>query len=431
MNIVKTLLPFGRCRGILLLLITTSVSARALAADTPVVSPSGGGMAAKLQPFVDDQVIAGAVVLVTDKDKVLDLETIGYSNLPARKPMQPTDLFYIASMTKCFTAAALMMMVDEGKVDINDPVEKYLPEFKGQMVEEAENKGHPHPPQHPITIKEAMSHTAGLQPAPKRYSLEDEVKELARLPLQWEPGSKYKYSQGPEIGGRIVELASGMPYCQFIQQRLLDPLGMKDTTFWPNAEQASHLALTHTYNPATKKLEPLRLNSDLINDPDKCGTVPPIVLSQFPASMIPSYAQHFARPSGSLFSTAPDIAKFCQMLLSGGTYQGKKYLSPGAIKQMTSMQTGDLLVGNRAQGYGLGVFVQRKAIDGGPSVGSFGHHGSHKTQMWIDPQNRIAMILMVQCGKLTHAQQDGLYEAYKKQAIARFGKTGQQDVSSQ
>ncbi len=388
-------------------------------------------MAAKLQPFIDNHVIAGAVVLVADRDKVLDLEAVGYSNLPAKKPMKTTDLFYIASMTKCFTAAALMMTVDEGKVNINDPVEKYLPEFKGQMVEEAESKGQRHPPQHPITIKEVMSHTAALpgEPRAKRYTLEEDIKEIAKVPLQWEPGTKFKYSQGPAIGGRIVEAVSGIPYCQFIQQRLLDPLGMKDTTFWPNAEQASHLALTHIYNPQTKTLEPIQHNSELINE-GKCGTVPPVILSQFPASMIPSYAHHFAKPTGSLFSTASDLSKFCQMLLNGGTYQGKRYISPAALKQMTSIQTGDLRVGDGVQGYGLGFFVQKKAVDGGPSVGSFGHHGARKTQMWIDPQNQLAVVLMVQCWELTHAQEHDLFTAYRQQATARYGKTSRQGAGS-
>ncbi|HEY5313923.1 MAG TPA: serine hydrolase domain-containing protein [Pirellulales bacterium] len=415
---------FGCSVGIALLLISASVGGLARAAEPVAVPPSDGGMDGALRPFIDEHVIAGAVVLVTGKDHVLDLEAIGYSDLATRKPMQTTDLFYIASMTKCFTSAALMMLVDEGQVNIDDPVEKYLPEFKGQMVE-AKGSGQRHPPQHPITIKEAMSHTAGLpkDAKPRHFNLEAEVKVLAHAPLKWEPGTKFEYSKGLEIAGRIVERVSGIPYCQFIQQRLLDPLEMKDTTFWPDAEQASHLALTHEYNSATKTLEPLHLNSELLKDSGKCGTVPPIILSQFPASMIPSYANHFARPSGSLFSTATDLSRFCRMLLSGGTYRGKKYLSPAAIKEMSSVQTADLAVGGKGlQGYGLGFFVQKKALAGGASVGSFGHHGSRKTQMWIDPPNQIAMILMVQCAELSSQQLNDLYAAYQKQAVSRYGQ---------
>ena len=201
-----------------------------------------------------------------------------------------------------------------------------------------------------------------------------------------------------------MEVTSGIPYAQFIQQRLLDPLGMKETSFWPNAELAARLVLTHDFNAKTGAMEPLKLNPEIVNDPEKCGTTPPIILTQFPASMIQNYAQQFARPSGGLFSTPPDIAKFCQMLLGGGTYQGKQYLSSAAFKQMTSIQTGDLVVGNGLDGYGIGCFVRRKAIAGEPSIGSFGASWSRKTQMWIDPQNQIAMVLMVQASELNNKQ---------------------------
>jgi len=418
---MKTLLAVGRCGGCFLLLAVTFLNTFVLAIDAPPTCPASGGMAAKLQPFIDNHVVAGAVVLVANKDEILDLEAVGYSNLPAHKPMKTTDLFYIASMTKCFTATALMMLVDEGKVNINDPVEKYLPEFKGQMVEVS--KGHRHLPQHLITIKEVMSHTAAVHEGPPHtHTLEGYVKEIAQAPLQWEPGTKYKYSPGPAIGGRIIEVVSGMPYAEFIQQRLLDPLGLKDTTFWPSAAQDPRLALTHEYNPKTKTLEPIQHNSDLIRA-GKSGNVPSNILSQFGGNALTAYAYHFANPAGGLFSTATDIATFCQMLLNGGTYQGKQYISPAAFKQMTSIQTGNAETAPDVA-YGLGFFVQKKALAGGPSVGSFGHHGARKTQMWIDPQHQLAMVLMVQCTELSHSDQDNLYAAYRNQAIARYGKTG-------
>lgn len=409
-----TSLSCGRGWGVVLLLIGAPVSASALAADAPAALPSNGGMAAKLQPFVKDNVIAGAVVLVADKDKVLDLEAVGYRDLATKKPMQTTDLFYIASMTKTFTAAGLMMLVDEGKLALDDPVEKYLPEFKGQMVQE--EAAQPHPPKHPITIREVMSHTAGLRGGPvPGDTLEAFVKELAKRSLEFEPRTKYKYSPGPAVGGRIIEVVSGIPYPQYLQQRLLDPLGLKDTTFWPSAEQASHLALTHKLNPTTKTFEPLH------NTPPHAEYMPPIIASQFGGSVAAAYRRHFGNPAGGLFSTAADVGRFCQMLLNGGIYQGKKYLSPAAIKEMSSLQTGSLALGD--EGYGIGCFVQQKARAGVPSVGSFGHHGARKTQMWIDPRNQLVMVLMVQCWELTHKQQTDLYTAYRQQAIARYGKS--------
>ena len=352
------------------LLTATLFSPLLLAADSATSFPSDGGVAARLQRFVDKNVLAGAVVLVADKDKVLDLEAVGCSDLATKKPMAKTDLFYIASMTKTFTAVGLMMLVDEGKVKLDDPVEKYLPEFKGQMVQEG--KGQPKAAIHPITVREVMNHTAGLAKGPQPGgTLERYVKELASRPLIFQPGTKYLYSSGPAVGGRIVEVVSGIPYPQFLQERLLDPLGLKDTTFWPTAEQASRLALTHKLNPATKTLEPLD------NHPPQVGKMPPPISSQFGGSMFYAYENHFGNPAGGLFSTAVEISRFCQMLLNGGTYQGKRYLSDAAVKEMSSLQTGDLTV-TPDQGYGLACFVQTKALAGGPSLGSFGHHGARK-----------------------------------------------------
>ncbi len=175
------------------------------------------------------------MALIADKDHVLDLETAGYSSLSAKTPMQADNLFWIASMTKSFTAAALMMLVDEGKLHLNDPVEKYLPEFQGQMVAEAGQA--PHPPQHPITIREIMDHTSGLvtpnNPALKRtYTLKETVAQVAALPLQWEPGTKFQYNNsGINTGARIIEVVSGVPYTDFMQQRLFTAAGIEGYDF--------------------------------------------------------------------------------------------------------------------------------------------------------------------------------------------------------
>ena len=377
-------------------------------------------VAATLQRFIDDGTIAGAVVLVADKEKVLDLDAIGYSDLATRKRMETTDLFYIASMTKTFTTVALMMLVEEGKVNLDNPVEKYLPEFRGQMVEE---QGRPqHLPKHPITVREIMSHTAALHKGPfAGDSLERLVQEIARRPLECEPGTQYKYSAGPAVAGRIVEVVSGIPYTQFLQERILAPLGLKDTTFWPNDALGARLALTHRLDPATRTLIPLA------HDPLKGTEMPPRVASQMGGSIATAYRNHFGNPAGGLFSTANDIGKFCQMLLNDGTFQSRKYLSAASVREMSGGQTGKLAVG-RDEGYGLGCFVQQKAKPGGPSVGSFGHHGARKTQMWIDPQNQLVMVLMVQCSELTHLQQDDLYSTYRQQAIGRYGKSARHET---
>jgi len=234
-------------------------------------------MAAVMQPYMNRQLISGGVVLVRTKDKIVDLEAFGYSDVANKVPMKTDNVFWIASMSKASTTACLMMLVDEGKVNVNDPVEKYLPEFKGQMVVEANNKeaklakksekktdkadevsidnltkddesgastkvvahGPAVPPSHPITVREAMSHTASLPENIENHShmlddlsIEKNVKLFASEPLYAQPGTKFLYSnEGIYIAARIVEVVSGMSYEKFLQQRLLDPLGMKDTTY--------------------------------------------------------------------------------------------------------------------------------------------------------------------------------------------------------
>src|SRR4051812_26167313 len=160
------------------------------------------------------------VVLVADKEKVLDLEAVGVSSVEKKTPMKTDALFWIASMTKSVTGAALMMLLDEGKLSLDDAVEKYLPEFKGQLV--AEQGKEPHAPRHPITLREVMDHTSGLalpnDPALKRaYSLKENVGQLAKLPLQWEPGTKFQYNNsGINTGARVLEVVSGVAYAEFM-----------------------------------------------------------------------------------------------------------------------------------------------------------------------------------------------------------------------
>ena len=230
-------------------------------------SASGGRMAAVLQPFVDSHTLAGAVVLVADKNKVLDVEAVGYADLAAKKPMQTDCVFWIASQSKPITAAALMMLVDEGKVKLDDPVEKYLPEFKGQMVVAERDKEHVllRKPKHPITVRNVLSHTSGLpfaspieKPTLDLFPLECRVRSYAMLPLEFEPDSKNQYANaGINTAGRIIEVVSGMPYEKFLDERLFKPLGMKDTTFWPTGEQIQRLA--KAYKPAKGGLEECRI----------------------------------------------------------------------------------------------------------------------------------------------------------------------------
>ncbi len=245
-----------------------AVPQRLLAQDA---SPAAvGKIAYALYPFVERHALAGAVTLVADKEKLLSLEAIGFADVAASRPMRPDSLFWIASQSKPITATALMMLVDEGKVRLDDPVEKYLPEFKGQWL--AVEQDHDHMllrrPEHPVTVRHILSHTSGMpfksameEPTLDLLPLRDAVRSYAMTPLQFEPGSKYQYSNaGINTAGRIIEVVSGIPYEEFLQKRLFEPLGMKDTTFWPDAGQLARLA--KSYKPNADEVRPRRDNRD-------------------------------------------------------------------------------------------------------------------------------------------------------------------------
>ncbi len=347
-------------------------------------------IAGALQPFVDSGTLAGAVTLVASPDKVLSLQAVGYADVEAKTPMKTDNLFWIASMSKPITAAALMMLVDEGKVQIDDPVEKHLPEFRGQMVlrETIPERTVLSKPGHPMTVKEALSHTSGLPfMSPFEQSrgpidslpLQAATLTYALGPLKTEPGTKYDYSNaGINTAGRIIEVVSGMPYEQFLQQRLFDPLGMKDTTFLLTPAQVERLAKSYKPGPNNTGLEvkPIDPLSQPLTRPDR-----------------------YPCPGGGLFSTAADCAAFCQMVLGGGMRDGRRYLSEAAVRQMTSTQTGKLLdVQNGEGGYGLGWQTSRKfpGPDGPVIPGSCGHGGAYSTNMSIDPERRLITVYMVQ-----------------------------------
>jgi CubicO group peptidase (beta-lactamase class C family) len=371
----------------------------ALAAAPPVRAddaPPSAGVAAALRPYVEKHALAGAVVLVADRDKVLTLEAVGFMDVAAKKPMRTDAVFWIASQSKPITATALMMLVDEGKVKLDDPVEKYLPELKNLWVIAEQDKEHQllHRPKRPITVRDVLSHTSGM---PFKSALEEPtldglplgvaVRSYAMTPLQSEPGTRYAYSNaGINTGGRIIEVVSKMPYEQFLQQRLLGPLGMKDTTFWPNEEQVARLAKSYRPNADKTDLEEIRIGQ--LRYPLSDRTRQPM-------------------PAGGLFSTATDVGRFCQMVLNGGTFEGKRYLSEAAVKEMTSKQTPEALKDQ----YGLGWST------GG---GTPGHGGAHATNMTIDPQRGLVYVFMVQHAGFP-ADGNQSQGAFRRAAEQKFG----------
>jgi CubicO group peptidase (beta-lactamase class C family) len=389
---------------ILPILWVALLSATAPAADQ-------GHAADVLQRFVDRHLLAGAVTLVATRDKVLGVEAVGYSDLATQTPMKPDDLFWIASMTKSMTCAALMMLVDEGKIRIDDPVEKYLPELHDQWVVAESNADHSlwKKPQHPITVKNLLTHTSGFVPRsaiehPKVdfIPLRNLIPSFVMAPLRFEPGSKYEYcNAGINTAGRLIEVASGLGYGDFMEQRLFRPLGMTHTTFWPTEEQLKTLAKTYDFNPG---------KTDLVEAAIEPFTYPLTDRSRQPL------------PAGGAFSTAADLARFCQMLLGGGVIDGKRILSADAVHQMTSVETGDIkLNGNDFEGYGFGLVVRRKPGPEGLSDGSFGHRGAYKTSMWMDPaKNRILIYLIQHSGNFSGTDGGKMESTFEKAALERY-----------
>ena len=356
----------------------------------------GKRMADAVRPFVETNALAGAVMLAASKDRVLGLEAAGWSDIAARKPMKTDALFWIASQSKAMTAAALMMLVDEGKVDLNDAVEKYLPEFQGQMLAVERDADHVllRKPAHPITVREVLSHTSGLpfsspmeQPTLDGLPLRDAVRSYAMGPLQFPPGTKYQYSNaGINTAGWIIEVVSGMPYEQFMAERLFKPLGMKDTTFWPNANQVKRLAKAYKPNSAKTGLEETTISQ-----------------LRYPLS---EHSNRYPMPAGGLFSTATDTARFCQMILNGGMCQGKRLLSEGAIKQLTSRQTPPSI----QDSYGLGLAV---------GADWCGHGGAYATNMKIDRRRGFVLVWMVQHNGFP-GNGGASQEAFNQAAVAAF-----------
>jgi CubicO group peptidase (beta-lactamase class C family) len=239
-------------------------------------------------------------------------------------PMATDAIFWIASQSKPITPTALMMLVDEGKLALDDLVEKHLPEFHHQWLAVEQDSNHvllKHP-KRPITVRDILSHTSGLpfasaaeRPTLDLLPLRVGVLTYAISPLQFEPGSKYQYSNaGTNTAGRIIEVKGSMTYEDFLENRLSRPLGMNDTTFWPDSEQVSRLA--RSYKPGKNK-----------------NGLEETIISQLKYPLNDRTRQPM--PAGGLFSTARDLARFCQMILNEGVFEGKRYLSRAAVAELT------------------------------------------------------------------------------------------------
>ncbi len=337
--------------------------------------PPSPEVEATLRPYLDDFRMTGIVALIADRDgRILCKNLLGFADVDANRNISDTDMFWCASMTKMFAGASIMMLVDEGKVSLDDPVTKFIPRLDKWMVLDDSDKENIRlkPLARPVTLRHLLSHTSGLtgsaevQQATGSDSTPLVVRSLASVtgPLKTQPGEKYAYgNQGMNIAARVVEIVSGMPYEEFLQQRFFDPLGMNDTTFWPNEEQVARLAIPYGPNR------------------DKNGFAPGGI--GFLTKPYGDRAKRFPEAGGGLFSTTGDMLRYGLMLANDGELDGKRYLSKAAVGELRKEQTGETKVN-----YGLGYHLRN---------GMFGHDGAYGTDLSVNPETGMVVVFMVQC----------------------------------
>jgi CubicO group peptidase (beta-lactamase class C family) len=304
------------------------------------------------------------------------------ADVATQRMMTPDTLFNIMSMTKPVTAVALLMLQDDGKLRLSDPVAKFIPAFAGLKTPSGQPAN--------LTLAQLMTHTSGLGEAAgpavrDARTLADLVPLWLAAPMQYEPGAKWKYTQsGMNCAARVVEVASGMSFPDFLARRLFNPLGMANTTHTPSGAQATRIATPYSRKKETGILEPGRVVVSALGERPPTG-------------------------NAGLYATATDYARFCQMLLNGGTWEGRRYLSAEAMTFLTRPQTGDLPTGffqndtsgqyGANYGWGIGTCILKRPHPGLAAMlspGTYGHGGAWGTQAWIDPVKGIAYVLMVQ-----------------------------------
>ena len=363
-----------------------------------------------VQRHIDSGNVPGAVTLVARRGRVVHFEAHGLNDVEAKKPMPKDAIFRLASMSKPIAATAVMMMIEEGKVRLNDPVSRFIPEFKQSMVAVPKGgaaaggggrgggRGGPPPevdlvPARPITVRDLLTHTSGLMsggpgqqtapPAAQQRTPQDTLAtympRLGGVSLDFPPGTLWRYSglHGFDVLCRIVEVASGTTIDRFMQQRLFDPLGMKDTGFTITAARQPRMATMY------RRMQ----GGGFERLPDQGGLSSPTYFSC----------------SGGMVTTAEDYLQFAQMLVNGGELNGRRYLSPKTVALLASNHTGDLVNGQfgrpaRGMGFGLGVQVVEDpvAADLRQSKGTFGWAGAYGTNINIDPQEKMVNIILMQ-----------------------------------
>ena len=322
----------------------------------------------RMREFVEQKQTSGAVTLVARRGRVVHVGAVGKVDVAANRDMAPDTIFRIASMTKPITAAAVMILRDEGKLDLDDPVSKYIPSFKETKLKGGKK------PSREITIRDCLRHTNGLVSDQRTTgTLAKSAEDLAHSELAFEPGSKWQYGPGLTVAGRIVEIVSEQAFDEFLTERIFAPLDMHETTFFPTSEQRARTAVVYKPTEDKKEIEPGESWIGVEETPN---------------------------PSGGLSSTAGDLVRFYQMALNGGELNGKRILSQEAVAEMTSVQTGDVpkplgFTPGSEWGLGFALVMEPQGATGMLSPGTFGHGGAFGTQGWIDPTQETIFVLLI------------------------------------
>jgi CubicO group peptidase (beta-lactamase class C family) len=373
-----------------------SLAGQSLAQDKsappPIVNVSQA-----MEKFVASKEVAGVVTLIADAKGILHKHATGMADIEQQKPIAEDSIFWIASMSKPVTGVCVMILVDEGKLKLEDPVSQYIPEMSNLKLEDGTAAT--------ITLRHLLTHTSGMAelPGPEAYAsrtLAEAAEKYSKVKVLFTPGSKWQYSQTSiNTAARIVEIVSGKSFDAFLDERICKPLGMRDTGFYLNDLQMKRLAKSYRRTDGGDLVENAigLLNGKQATDRNR-----------FPAA------------NGGLFSTASDYAKFCRMLLAGGTLDGAKILSEEAVKSFRSpsidpsIKTG-FTPGN-TWGVGCCVVQEPTGITAMLSPGSFGHGGAYGTQAWIDPVKGRCYILMVQRSNFPNSDASEVRRVFQEQA---------------
>ena len=382
------------------LFLVSALSAPSFAGDMLIGRPEDAGISAvrlrriheAMMRHIDAGEISGAVTLVARRGRLVHVEAHGLMDMESKRPMQKDAIFRLASMTKPVTGVAVLMMMEEGKLRLSDPVSKFLPEFKSPKVAVARGTSGEFdavPVDRELTIRDLLTHTNGLmtggigsKSGPPRPAAGDTlasyVPQLGAVPLDFQPGTQWAYSglAGPDTLSRIVEIVSGQSYDEFLRTRLFQPLGMNDTFFYPPDDRRPRLVTLYRKGA-----------NGLVKAENQDGF---------------SFKTYFSG-GGGLMSTAEDYLQFAQMLLNGGEFHGKRFLSPRTVDLMHANHVGDMFNGKlgrpaHGMGYGLLVGIVEDSVAAGMRVssGSWGWDGAFGTQTWIDPREKMVTIVMIQ-----------------------------------